>query len=146
MNYTITQVQKEDYQVLIKIWEASVRATHHFLKEEDIGYFKPLILHEYFDAVTLRCIKQETGEILGFVGVAEQSLEMLFLNPAYIGKGLGKLLTQYAIEHFKANKVDVNEDNPQALAFCKKMGFQVITRSALDALGKPYPILYMELS
>lgn len=94
----------------------------------------------------MRCIKQETGEILGFVGVAEQSLEMLFLNPAYIGKGLGKLLTQYAIEHFKANKVDVNEDNPQALAFCKKMGFQVITRSALDALGKPYPILYMELS
>lgn len=49
MNYTITQVQKEDYQVLIKIWEVSVRATHHFLKEEDIEYFKPLILHEYFE-------------------------------------------------------------------------------------------------
>ena len=29
---------------LLIVWEKSVRSSHHFLKEEDIEYFKPLVL------------------------------------------------------------------------------------------------------
>ncbi|HAS41095.1 MAG TPA: GNAT family N-acetyltransferase [Microscillaceae bacterium] len=145
MNYSIEKTQKSDYQDIIEIWEASVRTTHHFLTEEDILYFKPLILDQYLDAVELRVARNEQGVIVGFLGVAEQGLEMLFLHPEYIGKGLGRQLMEYAFEHLQVNKVDVNEDNPKAAAFYKKMGFKVVSRSELDNSGKPYPILHMEL-
>ncbi|UTI87309.1 hypothetical protein NIT62_13775 [Mammaliicoccus sciuri] len=30
-----TELQEKDYPLALKIWERSVLATHHFLKEED---------------------------------------------------------------------------------------------------------------
>ena len=38
---------------LLIVWEKSVRSSHHFLKEEDIEYFRPLIRNQYFPAVEL---------------------------------------------------------------------------------------------
>lgn len=44
-------VIESDNLELTDLWEASVRATHHFLQEEDIRFIRPLILHEYLKAV-----------------------------------------------------------------------------------------------
>ena len=52
---------------------------------------------------------------------------------------------KYAIEHFNVSKVDVNEDNPGAHKFYLALGFDVVSRDPVDSLGKPYPILHMEL-
>ena len=145
INHTIDLIQKSEYPEVVAVWEASVRATHDFLKEEDIQYFKPLILNTYLDAVALRCIRNEQNKIVGFLGVAEQNLEMLFIHPDYRGKGIGKALLHFALQNMKVTKVDVNEQNPQAVGFYQHLGFQVINRSELDASGKPYPILHMEL-
>ncbi len=141
----ITKVKKTDHPKLLDIWEASVRATHDFLKEEDLQELKPLILEQYFDAVELRCVKNSLGEILGFCGVHGDSLEMLFIAPEQRGKGLGSLLTEYAINELGVTKVDVNEQNQQALGFYQQLGFTVIGRSALDGQGKAYPLLHMAL-
>ncbi|MBU2425650.1 MAG: GNAT family N-acetyltransferase, partial [Gammaproteobacteria bacterium] len=65
----IEYVKKAEHQQLLDIWEASVRATHDFLKEDDLQELKPLILEHYFDAVDLRCAKTSNGEMLGFCGV-----------------------------------------------------------------------------
>ena len=141
----ITPVDKNEYPALVEIWEAAVRATHHFLKETDIAYFKPLILNRYLPAVELKCIRDKDQKILGFIGVAEQNLEMLFIHPEYRGKRIGKTLLAYAIDHLNVTKVDVNEQNVQAVGFYKHGGFETITRSELDSSGKAYPILHMEL-
>ncbi|MEM6719257.1 MAG: GNAT family N-acetyltransferase [Bacteroidota bacterium] len=145
MKHSIDTIHNSEYEEVVAIWEASVRATHDFLKEEDIQYFKPLILNTYLDAVDLQCIRNEQKEIIGFLGVAEHNLEMLFIRPDYIGKSIGKSLLNYAIQHMKVTKVDVNEQNEQALGFYQHFGFHVVSRSELDASGKPYPILHMEL-
>lgn len=145
MEQRIDNIDKFEYPKVVDLWEASVRSTHHFLKEQDIVYFKPLILNTYLDAVELRCYRSKNNEILGFLGVANQNLEMLFIHPEYRGKGIGKMLLEHAINNFKVNKVDVNEQNVQAVGFYKHYGFTVMSRSTLDATGKPYPILHMEL-
>jgi putative acetyltransferase len=145
MNYEIESIDKSAYQEVVDVWELSVRATHHFLKEEDIAYFKPLILNSYLDAVELRCVKKADGKIIGFSGVADANLEMLFIHPDARGSGIGKLLLAYAIKEQGVTKVDVNEDNQQALGFYEKFGFKTYSRSALDGTGKPYPILHMRL-
>lgn len=142
----IEHAEKKDYQTLIKIWEESVRATHDFLKEADLIALKPLILDHYFDAVNLTCVRNSDGEIPGFCGTHEGNIEMLFVSPSARGTGVGTLLTQYAIEHQGITRVDVNEQNEQALGFYQHMGFIVTGRSPLDGQGNPYPLLHMELS
>ncbi|MEN0678671.1 GNAT family N-acetyltransferase, partial [Plesiomonas shigelloides] len=44
-----------------------------------------------------------------------------------------------------ATKVEVNEQNPLAVGFYEHMGFKVISRSPVDDMGKPFPILHMTL-
>ena len=101
-------VKKVDHLKLIEIWEASVRATHDFLTEDDLQELKPLILERYFDAVDLRCAKSSLGEIQGFCGVHDGNIEMLFISPDMRGKGVGTLLATHAINEQGATKVDVN--------------------------------------
>lgn len=141
----IDNVKKNEHLKLLEIWEASVRATHDFLKEEDLQELKPLILEQYFDAVDLRCAKNSQGEILGFCGVHDGAIEMLFISPDARGKGVGSLLATHAIKEQGVTKVDVNEQNEQAKGFYLHIGFSVIGRSAVDGQGKPYPLLHLAL-
>ena len=143
--FKVDIVQKSEYPILVEVWEASVRATHDFLKEEDIRYFRPLILNTYLDAVELRCARNGQGEILGFMGVSDNNLEMLFIHPNNRGMGIGRKLLDHAIDKLEVQKVDVNEQNKQAVGFYEHYGFKVVGQSALDASGKPYPILHMKL-
>ncbi|WP_226648547.1 acetyltransferase [Microbulbifer variabilis] len=141
----IEKSEKKDYETLIEIWESSVRATHDFLQEEDIITLKSLILEQYFDAVDLKCAKDDDGKIHGFCGVHEGNIEMLFISPESRGKGVGAQLMEHAIKNQGATKVDVNEQNKQALGFYEHLGFNIVGRSPLDGQGKPYPLLHMEL-
>ena len=141
----IEQADAGDYQALIALWEASVRATHHFLQEADITALKPLILEHYFAAVDLVCARGEE-EIAGFCGVHDGNIEMLFIAPEARGSGVGRLLVAHAIQRQGARRVDVNEQNAQALGFYQHLGFEVTGRSPLDGQGKPYPLLHMALA
>ncbi|MEF1229053.1 GNAT family N-acetyltransferase, partial [Vibrio fortis] len=111
----IENVRPENYAEMLNVWENSVRATHDFITEEDIEFFKPIIMEQAFPAVTLRCVKNECGSIVGFVGTYESKIEMLFILDDVRGQGVGKAMLQYAIEHLGATQVDVNEQNPQAV-------------------------------
>jgi len=145
MSFIIKPVHQNDYPELVEVWEASVRATHHFLEEEHIQLFKPLILKEYLKMVELACIKSDNEKILGFSGVLDGKIEMLFIHPDARGTGIGKKLLQHAIETQNVKSVDVNEQNPQAVGFYQHMGFKIIGRSELDGMGLPFPLLQMEL-
>jgi len=144
--YKLRKAVPADYAELLVIWESSVRATHDFLDPADILFFKDVIQeHNAFSLVDITCIVDDQHKILGFMGVAEDKLEMLFLDPAERGKGLGKQLMEYAFTTHRITKVDVNEQNEAARAFYEYLGFIVKSRSPLDGTGKPYPILHMEL-
>jgi len=139
----IRKIGVTEYQYLIKIWESAVRNTHDFLKEEDFNYYKEHI-PTYFEHVTLFGY-EENGALVGFMGIDGKNLEMLFIHNDFRGKGIGKKLISYGIAQLKISKVDVNEQNTQAVDFYKYMGFRVLSRTALDGQGKEYPILKMGL-
>lgn len=142
--YTISPLSNVDYQEMITVWEASVRATHDFLPEARILELKPLILDQYFDAVQLFGVKED-GKLLGFLGTHDTDIEMLFIRPDARGKGVGKALLLHAVEKLNCTKVDVNEQNQQAADFYIYMGFEIAGRSPLDGQGEPYPILHLSL-
>ena len=139
----IRKIEVTDYPRLMEIWESAVLNTHDFLKEEDFLYYKEQ-LPVYFQYVTLLGFEQE-GVLVGFMGIAEGNLEMLFVDNNYRGMGIGKKLITYAISDLQVTKVDVNEQNAQAVGFYKHVGFNVSQRSDLDGEGKEYPILHMQL-
>ena len=82
---------------------------------------------------------------MGFIGTSNDTIEMLFINPDFRGKGVGRVLTNFAVKDLKIKKVDVNEQNFQAIGFYEKLGFKVIGRSELDGQNKPYPILHLTI-
>ena len=145
-SFTVEKATPADYPEITRVWEDSVRATHHFLSEADIDYFRPLVLNGFLHTVDLMCTRNDHGQIVGFLGTAGDRLEMLFIKPEYRAKGIGELLLNYATGILGITKVDVNEQNEQAVGFYKKYGFRTTGRSPVDGLGKPYPILHMELT
>lgn len=140
----IRKIETADYPRLVEIWESAVRHTHDFLAEEDVLYYKER-LPSYFPHVALRGFEQD-GNLVGFIGVHEDNIEMLFVHDDYRGKGIGKRLVLHAMRELHVCKVDVNEQNAQAVGFYERMGFRTRAKSALDNEGKPYPILHMQIS
>ena len=133
------------FERLVAIWESSVRATHHFLQESDIAALRPFLLNAYLPHLRVVLARDETGVIHGFLGVDQNRIEMLFVDDVSRGKGVGKLLLKYAVEYFGVNEVDVNEQNPQGVAFYQYMGFVQVGRSERDGQGNLFPLLHMRL-
>ena len=130
---------------LLEIWEASVRATHHFLSNEEIIQIKEYVPQALQGVAHLIIAEDETGRPTAFMGTENNRLEMLFLFPEVSGKGLGKQLLQYAVQNYDVQEVTVNEQNPQAVGFYKHLGFATYKRTENDEEGNPYPLLYMKL-
>jgi len=139
----VEEVSSGDYPELIELWEASVRATHSFLTEDDIRFYRSLILNSYFALVDLKCVRNARGRILGFIGTTPEKIEMLFIHPDARGMGIGRQLVRYAVDVLNIKRVDVNEQNDQAVGFYYAVGFRLGKRSPIDGMGKPYPMLHM---
>ena len=137
----LTDALKEE---LIKVWEESVRSSHHFLSEEDLRYYRARIKNIYFQAVELYVIRKQ--HIVAFMGLSDDMVEMLFVLPTEKGKGYGTALLNYALEERHIRKIDVNEQNDEAYRFYLRCGYKVIGRDEKDADGKPYPIIHLELA
>lgn len=136
----------DDFEALMVIWEASVRATHDFLPERLIASLRPLILSTYLPALAVHAYVDEAGHAIGFTGVGNNKLEMLFVSPNARGQGVGKALLLHAMNDLGVTELDVNEQNPQAVGFYQHMGFSVVGRSAIDGQGNPFPLLHMQRS
>ncbi|WP_339184505.1 GNAT family N-acetyltransferase [Oceanobacillus sp. FSL W7-1293] len=131
----------EGYAVLIELWEKSVLATHDFLTAEDREALKKEI-PAYFPQLDMKMWFEDTT-LVGFSGVNASQLEMLFLDPEQIGKGLGSRILNDLIETDGIKAADVNKDNTSALAFYLKNNFQVTGESEQDDQGRDYPILHL---
>lgn len=141
----VSPVGPDDYARVVEVWEASVRATHDFVTEADIAIIRPLVRDGLPQVPHLLCVREHGGQVAGFIGVDAGKVEMLFIHPAWRGRGIGRRLLSYAVTTLGARELDVNEQNPQAIGFYRRMGFEVIGRSAVDSIGKPYPLLHMRV-
>lgn len=142
----IFPVAPEEFPRVVEVWEASVRATHHFMREEDIQSFRPLVRDGLPKTPTLVCVRDTDGLVAGFLGVADSNVNMLFIHPEARGRGAGRRLLTYAVTALGATTLDVYEQNGQALGFYLRMGFEVAGRSERDSAGRPYPVLHMRLA
>lgn len=133
-----------EYPALTAIWRSAVDATHDFLAEADRDEIEARLQSDYFPAVVLS-VAELGGRPVGFAGVLDESLEMLFVDATQRGGGVGTALLAHAIREHGIMTVDVNEQNTSAAGFYARRGFEVVGRSATDDAGRPYPLLHLRL-
>ena len=139
----------EDHPRLLEIWEAAVRPTHLFLSEADIDQLRPQVREALTQVAELTQALDADGRPAGFMGLTPPAdnrparVEMLFVDPARHGQGLGSALLKMAGEKYSVLELEVNEGNPSAADFYRRRGFEVRGRSELDLKGRPFPILYL---
>lgn len=129
---------------LVNVWERSVRATHTFLSEPEVAEIKPFVPQALAGVETL-VVAERDSEPVGFMGVQDGRLEMLFLDPEVRGHGLGRQILEYGVGQLGVTELTVNEQNPQAVGFYEHLGFKTYRRTETDEEGRPYPLLYMRL-
>lgn len=128
---------------LLNVWESSVKATHLFLSEREIGNIRKYVPQALKEIPHLMIAEDDNQVPVGFMGIAARRLEMLFISHGERGKGYGGELLRYGIEKYAVHDLAVNEQNPLARGFYEHMGFEVYRRAELDEQGNPYPLLYM---
>ena len=128
-------------EALTAVWEHSVRATHHFLSEPEILRIRAYVPQAVGGVAQLVAAENQAGEPVGFMGVENGRLEMLFLAPEARGCGRGGRLLRCGIEQYGVREVTVNEQNPQAVDFYAHFGFRTFRRTERDWVGGPYPLL-----
>lgn len=144
----ITEIQERTPELLaqlVEVWEASVKATHHFLSPREREEIKAYVPQALRQVERLLAAWESPGKPVGFLGVSGDRLEMLFLSPQARGKGLGRRMLQRAIDEYGVTRLTVNQQNPQAVGFYQHMGFQITGSSPTDEQGGPYPLYTMSL-
>lgn len=141
----IGQLSDKDIDRVLEVWESAVRATHGFLDEQAIVDLIPQVKLGIQYVETFLVAKNTEDLIVGFAGIYEGKIEMLFVHDNNRKQGIGKRLLLACINDYKATLVDVNEQNPQAVDFYQYLGFNIISRSEKDDAANPYPILHLSL-
>lgn len=132
---------KDDYKLVLDIWEKSVNTTHHFLAEKHINFYRNFLKNN-LDHINLY-LWEDDSEVLGFSAVSADELVMLFLDPAFIGKGYGSKILINLIDTENIKRIDVNTQNNSAKKFYVDHGFEIESEDELDGFGKPYPITHL---
>lgn len=143
--YEVAEREESLIAKLLEVWRGSVAATHVFLSPEEIDRIAEYIPDALRSVPHLVVAECGTGSPAAFMGINLRKLEMLFVAPQHLGKGIGKELMGIAVRDYMVGELCVNEDNPHAKGFYERMGFYVYERSALDEQGDPYPLLHMKL-
>ncbi len=127
------------------LWRRSVEATHDFLTVADMDRIGAYVPDAIASVEELAVAYGDDEALLGFVGVQDGTVEMLFVDDARRGQGAGSSLLRFAVEELGARQLEVNEQNPQAAAFYAHRGWHVTGRRDVDDRGEPFPLLQMEL-
>ena len=145
----IRQATGADHEALSLLWRRSVEATHQFLPPAEVERLFEDVRRLYLPGVESLWVAELSespsagARPVGFMGCNGPQVEMLFVDPACFRCGIGAALLAHAKAAHQQLTLDVNEQNPQALAFYKRQGFRIVGRSAQDGQGMPYPLLHM---
>lgn len=82
------KIKKKDAAIaeLLRVWESSVRATHSFLSEREIGRIKEYV-PEALRKTPHLLVAEEDGALVAFAGISGRKLEMLFVAADKRGRG-----------------------------------------------------------
>lgn len=134
---------------LLDLWEDSVQASHIFLTKQHIAEIKIEVKAALQSSQNIITVTDKK-DFLGFIGVENNKIEMLFVASSVFRKGIGKALLKEALERYLKDYpcilVDCSEQNTQGLAFYKSLGFEKVGMSEKDSAGRDFPIVHLKVN
>lgn len=138
---SIRSAREGDLDTLTDVWERAARSSHAFMDPGDFGAMRPFIRDSYLPSMDV-WLAELVGEAVAFVGARETHVELLYVDPAWHGRGLGTQLLA-VVAPGGATSVEVYADNAVGVGFYRSQGFAEVLRRETDAAGRPYPIMVL---
>lgn len=138
---SIRSATEADLDALTDVWERAASSSHGFMDPDDFAALRPAIRDAYLPSMQVQLAELD-GRPIAFVGAHDAHVELLYVDPPFQGRGLGRQLLALVGEH-GASSVEVYADNPVGVAFYRSQGFVEVLRRERDAADRPYPMVVL---
>ncbi len=139
----IRLIRDEDREALVAIWLAASTYAHGFLGAERLQLQSEQVRDIYLIQAE-NWVILDKGKPAGFIGLMDNFIGGLFVDPKVHGKGLGRQLLTYALQRKKMLELEVYALNRQAHSFYLRNGFTETARQPVDAEGLPFAVIHMQ--
>jgi putative acetyltransferase len=134
----LREAAEADLDALTDIWERAARSSHGFMEPDDFAETRPFIRDSLLPSMQV-WLAEGDGVPLAFIGERDSHVELLYVDPPFHGRGLGRLL----LAHTGATSVEVYADNIAGVGFYRSQGFTEVLFRERDAIGRPYPMVVL---
>ena len=132
--------QRQDLEAAVKIWLAANKEAHDFIDPCYWEGYKDAVKEMFLQAEIyvfetedmMEEIFDETGGILGFIGLDKDYVEGIFVRGDVRSQSIGKQLLDFVKQKRKRLELNVYVKNKRAVQFYEREGF-CIQREGKDA-------------
>lgn len=129
----IRKLKKSEIDSVMSIWLASNREAHPFIPAEYWECNYESVKNTILNADVF--VSVENDQIRGFIGLVENYIEGLFVEKTARGKGIGSELIRHAKSIRENLELDVYQENPKAVQFYSRHGFEIVQKTVDPATG-----------
>ncbi|WP_430513796.1 GNAT family N-acetyltransferase [Pannonibacter phragmitetus] len=90
-------------------------------------------------------IIEVNGQPAGFIGLLDDFIGGLFVDPAQHGRGLGRALVNHALKSRSSLELEVYARNEAAHGFYRRLGFMEVSRRQVDDNGLSFELIQLRL-
>ncbi|ANG91061.1 N-acetyltransferase [Enterobacteriaceae bacterium 155047] len=129
--------QSNDTAPLLRLWMESTTEAHPFIDAQYWKESEPLVRNTWLPSAET-WVWMDAGELRGFISVMHsQFIGALFVDPAYLGKGIGKALIAHVKQRYADLTLEVYQKNSRAVNFYHAQGFRIEDSAWQDETQHP---------
>ena len=129
----IRGMERRDLEAVAELWLAANLQAHAFIPASYWRENLPAVREQLVQAEVY--VREEDGEILGFLGLQGETVAGLFVRDTARGRGIGKELLDFVKARREELTLHVYAENPRAAAFYRREGFRRRSRGLDPATG-----------
>ena len=145
-DYVIKRAQIKDWPLLLTIFDESLRSIEQYESHSEDDYAKlyQCLMNHSFPLYDIYMYVVEE-KVFGFICYYNHKIEMLYILPQHMNRGIGTKLLQYVLDNYKENlEIGVAKNNPVSTHLYKKHGFIITKEEDYDVSGIYSPHYIME--
>ncbi|AWI29425.1 GNAT family N-acetyltransferase [Streptomyces tirandamycinicus] len=121
---------------MVDLWSRAAKLAHPFIEGEGEGE-RARKLREVYLRVAENWVAEVDGHVVALLGLLENEIGGLFVDPRAQGRGVGRELVQHAAALLGAElRLEVFEANARARGFYERMGFKERERRLDEESGR----------